>query len=64
MRAWSLEKSHPLAYREDLARVLALLAEDIIASRAVTVLPLRDAAKAFEALQGHQSGKIVLTPER
>jgi NADPH:quinone reductase-like Zn-dependent oxidoreductase len=60
---WHLEKSQPHAYREDMVTLLDLLAGGKIAPRAVKVLPLAEAGKAFEALQGQaQGGKIVLTP--
>ena len=61
--AWSLEKSQPSAYAEDLARVLELLAARRIAPRAVTTLPLDQAEKAFDLLQDGAGGKIVLTAE-
>jgi NADPH:quinone reductase-like Zn-dependent oxidoreductase len=60
--AWALEKSQPAAYREDLGRVLELLAAGRVAPRAVTVFPLAKADQAFEALQEGAAGKIVLTP--
>jgi NADPH:quinone reductase-like Zn-dependent oxidoreductase len=60
--AWSLEKSHPHAYREDLAEVLALLAADKIAPRSVEVLPLTEARTAFSKVEAGVSGKLVLNP--
>jgi NADPH:quinone reductase-like Zn-dependent oxidoreductase len=59
--AWSLEKSQPAAYREDLAEVLTLLSADKIAPREVSTLPLRDAAEAFRRLEAGVTGKLVLT---
>jgi NADPH:quinone reductase len=59
--AWSLEKSQPAAYREDLAEVLNLLSADKIAPREVTTLPLRDAEEAFRRLEQGVTGKLVLT---
>jgi NADPH:quinone reductase-like Zn-dependent oxidoreductase len=58
--AWSLEKSQPQAYREDLSEVLNLRLANKIAPRSITLLPLREAEKAFEALEEGVSGKIVL----
>ena len=59
--AWSLEKSRPTAYREDLAEVLNLLSADKIAPREVSTLPLRDADEAFRRLEAGVTGKLVLT---
>jgi NADPH:quinone reductase-like Zn-dependent oxidoreductase len=59
--AWSLEKSQPHAYREDLAEVLNLLSADKIAPREVSTLPLRDADEAFRRLEAGVTGKLVLT---
>jgi NADPH:quinone reductase len=59
--AWSLEKTRPTAYREDLGQVLALLGARKIAPRATTVLPLAKAEQAFELLQEGADGKIVLS---
>ena len=59
--AWSLEKSQPTAYREDLAEVLNLLSADKIAPREVSTLPLRDADEAFRRLEDGVTGKLVLT---
>lgn len=59
--AWSLEKSQPTAYREDLAEVLNLLSADKIAPREVSTLPLRDAEEAFRRLEAGVTGKLVLT---
>jgi synaptic vesicle membrane protein VAT-1 len=59
--AWSLEKSQPTAYREDLAEVLNLLSADKIAPREVSTLPLRDAEEAFRRLEEGVTGKLVLT---
>ena len=58
--AWALEKSQPQAYQEDLGEVLALRAAEKIAPRSVTVLSLREAEKAFEAIEEGVLGKIVL----
>jgi NADPH:quinone reductase-like Zn-dependent oxidoreductase len=58
--AWSLEKSQPNAYREDLGEVLALLAAGKIAPRSITVVPLKEASKAFQTLEEGTTGKIVL----
>lgn len=58
--AWSLEKSQPQAYREDLAEVLNLLSADKIAPREVATLPLRDADEAFRQLERGVTGKLVL----
>jgi NADPH:quinone reductase-like Zn-dependent oxidoreductase len=57
--AWSLE-SQPNAYRDDLAEVLALLSASRIAPRSISVMPLQEAAKAFQSLQDGAAGKIVL----
>ncbi len=59
--AWSLEKTQPTAYREDLAEVLNLLSADKIAPREVSTLPLRDADEAFRRLEAGVTGKLVLT---
>jgi NADPH:quinone reductase-like Zn-dependent oxidoreductase len=60
--AWSLEKSHPDAYREDLTRVLALLADGKIEPVVDRTVPLADAAEAQRALaEDVVYGKIVLT---
>jgi synaptic vesicle membrane protein VAT-1 len=59
--AWSLEKTRPSAYREDLGQVLALLGAGKIAPRATTVLPLAKAEQAFELLQEGAEGKVVLS---
>jgi NADPH:quinone reductase-like Zn-dependent oxidoreductase len=58
--AWALEKSQPTAYRDDLSTVLSLLAAGKIAPRSVSVLPLSEAAKAFQMLEDGVTGKIVL----
>jgi len=59
--AWLLEKEQPSAYREDLTRVLALLAAGKISARSVTVLPLRQAPEAFRSLEAGATGKLVLS---
>jgi synaptic vesicle membrane protein VAT-1 len=58
--AWSLEKKHPAAYREDLSAMLALASAGKIAPRSTTVLPLEDANEAFRILEKGVQGKIVL----
>lgn len=58
--AWSLEKRHPAAYREDLSAVLDLASAGKIAPRSTTVLPLEDADEAFRILEKGAQGKIVL----
>jgi len=56
--AWSLEET----YREDLATVLALLADGKIEPVVASTMPLADAVEAQRALeQGTVQGKIVLT---
>jgi NADPH:quinone reductase-like Zn-dependent oxidoreductase len=61
--AWSLEKSQPQAYREDLATVMALLAEGRIHPTVGRTMPLEEAAGAHRALETSAvSGKIVLLP--
>lgn len=61
--AWSLEKSNPAAYREDLSAVLNLLAEGKIAPIIAKTAPLDDAIEMQRQLgEGSISGKIVLTP--
>jgi NADPH:quinone reductase-like Zn-dependent oxidoreductase len=60
--AWSLEKTHPSAYREDLSKVLTLLAEGKIAPLVTKTMPLEEAADAQRLLErGSVTGKIVLT---
>ena len=58
--AWSLRKSQPNAYREDLTTVLSLLSAGRIAPRSISVLPLQETAKAFQQLEEGATGKIVL----
>lgn len=61
--AWSLEKSHPTAYREDVAEVLRLLADGKIAPVIAKTAPLDEAVEMQRLLeQGAVTGKIVLTP--
>jgi NADPH:quinone reductase-like Zn-dependent oxidoreductase len=61
--AWSLEKTEPAAYREDLSAVLTLLAEGKISPIIAKAVPLEDAADAQRDLEkGSVTGKIVLTP--
>ncbi|HEX3784196.1 MAG TPA: medium chain dehydrogenase/reductase family protein [Pseudonocardiaceae bacterium] len=60
--AWSLEKTQPQAYREDLTAVLQLLADGKIVPPVAKTLPLEGAADAQRMLeQGSVTGKIVLT---
>jgi NADPH:quinone reductase-like Zn-dependent oxidoreductase len=59
--AWSLEKSHPHAYREDMGEVLRLLKDGEIAPIIADTMPLTDTAKAHEILERASIvGKIVL----
>nr|CEL20072.1 putative dehydrogenase [Kibdelosporangium sp. MJ126-NF4]CTQ97296.1 putative dehydrogenase [Kibdelosporangium sp. MJ126-NF4] len=61
--AWSLEKTHPHAYREDLAAVLDLLAQGKITPIIAKTVPLEQAPDAQRELErGTAGGKIVLTP--
>jgi NADPH:quinone reductase-like Zn-dependent oxidoreductase len=61
--AWSLEKSQPRAYHEDLAEVLRLLAAGDIKPVLDRTMPLAEAAKAHELLERSAVvGKIVLVP--
>ncbi|MDQ3577017.1 MAG: medium chain dehydrogenase/reductase family protein [Actinomycetota bacterium] len=61
--AWSLEKSEPAAYREDLSAVLTLLAEGKISPIIARTVALEEAADAQRTLErGSVTGKIVLTP--
>ncbi|WP_020667094.1 zinc-binding dehydrogenase [Amycolatopsis nigrescens] len=61
--AWALEKSHPSAYREDLAEVLKLLAEGKISPLIAKTAALEEAADVQRQLeQGAVTGKVVLTP--
>jgi NADPH:quinone reductase-like Zn-dependent oxidoreductase len=60
--AWSLEKTQPSAYREDLSTVLNLLADGKIAPLIAKVVPLEEAPDAQRLLErGAVTGKIVLT---
>lgn len=65
VRLYQVEKSaqqDPAAYRDDLTRLVDLLAEGRI-HPAVTTLPLTDAADAHRRLQARQVlGKLVLLP--
>jgi NADPH:quinone reductase-like Zn-dependent oxidoreductase len=55
------KKKHPAWFREDLARLLAMLQEKSIAPVVSERLPLRDAARAHELLErASVTGKIVL----
>lgn len=55
------QRVHPEAYREDLARLLALLAEGQVKPRIAARFPLAEAAKAQQLLgSGEVVGKIVL----
>jgi NADPH:quinone reductase-like Zn-dependent oxidoreductase len=59
--AWSLEKSHPQAYRDDMIEVLRLLKDGKITPVIAEAMPLADAAKAHEILERASIvGKIVL----
>lgn len=61
--AWSLEKSHPDAYQQDLRTVLALLAEGKVSPVIAKTVPLSEAAQAQQWLEeGTANGKLVLTP--
>ncbi|MFF7457503.1 medium chain dehydrogenase/reductase family protein [Kitasatospora sp. NPDC008115] len=61
--AWSLEKSHPAAYRQDLATVLDLLREGRVSPRVGRTMPLDEVADAHRAMESAAvSGKIVLVP--
>jgi NADPH:quinone reductase-like Zn-dependent oxidoreductase len=59
--AWSLEKSRPQAYREDMQEVLRLLKNGEIEPIIAETMPLADTAKAHEMLErASVVGKIVL----
>jgi len=61
--AWSLEKSQPHAYAEDLAEVVRLLDAGEIAPVVARTMPLREAAQAHRLLERSAVvGKIVLLP--
>ncbi|WP_380279673.1 medium chain dehydrogenase/reductase family protein [Kitasatospora purpeofusca] len=61
--AWSLEKSHPAAYQQDLATVLELLQKGQVTPRVGRTVPLDRAADAHRAMEsGAVTGKIVLVP--
>ena len=56
-------KRWPKLFREDLSRVLSLLAEGKIEARVESRLPLEEAAEALGLLaSGKASGKVVLVP--
>ena len=58
-------KGFPKFFREDLATVLALLAEGKIEAHAATRMPLEKASEALGLLvSGRTSGKVVLVPEQ
>lgn len=60
--AWSLEKTHPEAYQEDLSAVLRMVADGSVEPLIDRTLPLRDAAQAQGLLErGEVTGKVVLT---
>ena len=55
------KKKHPEWFREDLARLLAMLQEKSIRPVVAERLPLRDAGRAHDLLErASVSGKIVL----
>ena len=57
-------KRWPVLFREDLTRVLSLLAEGKVEARVESRLPLEGAAEALGLLaSGKASGKVVLVPE-
>ncbi|MFB7475692.1 medium chain dehydrogenase/reductase family protein [Kitasatospora sp. NPDC056184] len=61
--AWSLEKSHPAAYQQDLATVLELLQKGQVSPRVGRTMPLDRAADAHRAMESAAvTGKIVLVP--
>ncbi|MFF2955974.1 medium chain dehydrogenase/reductase family protein [Kitasatospora sp. NPDC057965] len=61
--AWSLEKSHPAAYQQDLATVLELLQKGLVSPRVGRTMPLDEAADAHRAMESAAvTGKIVLVP--
>lgn len=61
--AWSLEKSTPTAYREDLAHVLGLLASGELRPVLADTLPLALAGDAQQRLENRTvTGKLVLVP--
>ncbi|KOV09979.1 hypothetical protein ADK60_39230 [Streptomyces sp. XY431] len=61
--AWSLEKSHPAAYQQDLATVLELLQKGLVKPRVGRTMPLEEAADAHRAMETAAiTGKIVLVP--
>jgi NADPH:quinone reductase-like Zn-dependent oxidoreductase len=63
--AWSLEKSQPRAYRDDLTAICELLAAGEIKPVVDRTLPLREAAEAHALLERSAVvGKIVLLPGR
>jgi NADPH:quinone reductase-like Zn-dependent oxidoreductase len=60
--AWSLEKKQPQAYRDDLTKVLDLLAARQIRPLLATTVPLAEAAIAQQQLQDSRvTGTLVLT---
>jgi len=59
-----MKKDHPEWFREDLAKLLDLLAARRIAPVISEKLPLAQAARAHELLQsGQTTGKLVLLPQ-
>ncbi|WP_327681254.1 medium chain dehydrogenase/reductase family protein [Kitasatospora sp. NBC_00458] len=63
--AWSLEKSQPAAYQQDLATVLELLQKGLVSPRVGRTMPLDEAADAHRAMESAAvGGKIVLVPAR
>jgi NADPH:quinone reductase-like Zn-dependent oxidoreductase len=62
--AWSLEKSRPAAYQQDLAAVLSLLAAGAVQPMIAETMPLHQAVSAQQQLtKGAVTGKIVLTTD-
>lgn len=60
----TMKKDHPEWFREDLTRLLDLLAAGQIAPVIAERLPLAQAARAHELLQSRQTtGKLVLLPQ-
>ena len=63
LKVTSWRNARPEPYRQDLARVLSLIAEGAIQPKIAKVLPLDQAGQAQALLQSAQlAGKIVLKP--